>query len=304
LKSIGMALAAVMICAAAPAGAVDWSRIGGTEMVLFHPGQVSYEWSLAADHAGAGKVREGKTCRACHLDEERSLGAALASGGPHEPQPIAGKPGAIAATVKAARDERSLHVRLEFAEGVQPNAGMDPEAATKVTMILTGDGAAEGQRHGCWALCHDDATSMPAANGAERRMYLGGTRVRVGRRGGGDDLKPAAHLDGLRAAGYAMELWQARLNPGGMAAAGSGIVFTRREAADTGPVTAAATFADGVWSVTLSRPLKAGAPWRDLVADRTYTIGFAIHAGHTAKRFHYVSLERMLTLSDRSVELR
>ena len=35
---------------------------------------------------------------------------------------------------------------------------------------------------------------------------------------------------------------------------------------------------------------------KDFVPGKTYNLGFAIHAGRTAKRFHYVSFERTLVL--------
>jgi cytochrome c-type protein NapC len=48
--------------------------------------------------------------------------------------------------------------------------------------------------------------------------------------------------------------------------------------------------------VVFSRKLVAGAPYKDIVPGKLYTVGLAIHAGHTNHRFHYVSLERMLAL--------
>ena len=61
-------------------------------------------------------------------------------------------------------------------------------------------------------------------------------------------------------------------------------------------VTAEATNAGNTWSVTLSRRLNAGATFKSLAAGQTYTVGFAVHTGHTAGRFHYVSLEPTLVL--------
>jgi hypothetical protein len=48
--------------------------------------------------------------------------------------------------------------------------------------------------------------------------------------------------------------------------------------------------------VTFSRKLIAGGVYKDFVPGRLYTIGLAIHAGHTNHRFHYVSLERTMAL--------
>ena len=41
---------------------------------------------------------------------------------------------------------------------------------------------------------------------------------------------------------------------------------------------------------------------KDIAPGKTFTLGFALHAGHTAKRFHYVSFERTLMLDDGSAD--
>jgi len=281
----------------APALAIDWSTVPGTAIDLLYPGQSSYEWVLTpSEHSGGFKVHEGKTCKECHVGEERTMGALIASGRKNEPAPIPGKPGSIAATVKTAYDDRAFYVHLDFSDAGQPDAGMDKTVPTKVTMMLTERTAQEAGRFGCWTACHEDSTGMPANHGEDRPLYLGRTRTHLSRQGGGDSFKPDETLARLRASGYALEYWQARLSPGAPATAVGGTVFARRVEEPAAPVSAEATYADGTWSVTLSRPLVAGVPFRDLAEGRTYVVGFAIHAGHTARRFHYVSFERSLTL--------
>ncbi len=285
------------LLAATPAFAVDWAKVPGKDVTLMYPGQSSYEWVLTpSEHSGGFKIREGKNCHECHTGEEDTMGNLLVSGKKNEPAPIAGKPGFVKASVKFAHDDKNMYVHLDFAPGTQPDAKMDAANETKVTMIINDGGVAESNRFGCWAACHDDAATMPSAAGAERTKYLLKTHAKVGRQGGGDELKPADELAKLKAAGYELEYWQARLNPGAKAVAVAGTIFDKREELKTSAVTADATFAGGAWSVTLTRPLVAGAPYKDLVAGKTYTIGFAIHAGHTARRFHYVSFERTLVL--------
>ena len=280
-----------------PAYAVDWASVPGKDVTLLYPGQSSYEWVLTpTDHSGGAKVRDGKNCHECHIGEENTMGDLLVSGKKNEPAPIAGKPGSVKAQVKFAHDDKNLYVHLDFAEGNQPDAKMDPNAATKVTMILNDGGVPESTRFGCWAACHDDAAKMASAGASDRTKYLSKTRAKVARTGGGDELKPADELAKLQASGYSLEYWQARLNSGAKATAVAGTIFDKREELKTSAVTAEASFADGTWSVTLARPLVAGAPYKDIVAGKTYTIGFAIHAGHTAKRFHYVSFERTMVL--------
>jgi len=295
-----IAAAALSIAVGAPtagAAGIDWSGVKGKEVTLFYPGQSSWEWVLTpADHGGAPKFREGKNCHECHNGEEKDMGALLVSGKKNEPTPIAGKPGSVVATVKLAHDDANLYVHLEFNEGTQPDAKMDPAFATKVTMMLNDGKVVESTRAGCWAACHDDAATMPSANGSTRTKYLPKTRAKLTRQGGGDNLQPADVLAKERADGEFLEYWQARLNPGQPATAVNGTIFDKREETSPTAVTAEASFANGVWSVTLARKLSAGAPFKDIAPGKTYTVGFAIHAGHTAHRFHYVSLENTFVL--------
>ena len=295
--NIAAAAALLGLLAATPAFAVDWAKVPGKDVTLLFPAQSSYEWVLTpSEHSGGFKIREGKNCHECHTGEENTMGDLLVSGKKNEPAPIAGKPGFVKANVKFAHDDKNFYVHLDFAPGNQPDAKMDAANETKVTMIINDGGVAESNRFGCWAACHDDAASMPSANGAERTKYLLKTHAKVTRQGGGDELKPADELAKLKASGYELEYWQARLNPGAKAVGVAGTIFDKREELKNSAVTADATFAGGIWSVTLTRPLVAGAPYKDLVAGKTYTIGFAIHAGHTARRAHYVSFERTLVL--------
>lgn len=277
--------------------APNWSGVPSKDVALFYPGQSSWEWVMTqSDHSGADKFKGGKNCAACHIGDEKNMGALLVSGKMNEPTPIPGKPGAITAKVQFAHDAQNFYVHLEFAEGNQPNAKMDNAHATKVTMMLDDGSVPEANRAGCWGMCHDDASTMPSAAGSARTMYLGKTRAALSRQGGGDTLKPAGDLAKLKASGYVLEYWQARLNPGAPAVAVNGIVFDKREETKPTAVTAEATNSGGTWSVTLSRKLNAGAGFVALVPGKRYTVAFAIHSGHTAKRFHYVSFERSLVL--------
>jgi cytochrome c-type protein NapC len=289
--------------AATPAFALDWAGVPGKDIVLFHPGQSSLEWVLSGGHGGAPKVKNGKSCKDCHLGEEKDMGAILVSGAKNEPAPIAGKPGFIVATVKTAQDGGKLHVRLEFKEGRQPDAKMDKDFASKVTLMLDDGKLPEAEQAGCWSTCHEDAARMPAGGTGDRSKYLNRTRAKVGREGGGDEMVAAAQLEKMQAAGQFMEFWQARLKPGAPAQAAGGMVFDRRVEAKSSPVSAEASQSGDSWTVTLSRPLSAPAPFKSLEAGKTYTVGFAIHAGHTARRFHYVSLEHTLMLGKGDADL-
>jgi cytochrome c-type protein NapC len=219
-----------------------------------------------------------------------------------EPTPIAGKPGAFPATVKVANDGTSLFVHIEFKPGNQPNSGQDP-ADTKVTVMFNNGKVAEANRGGCWAACHDDQTAMPSAAGAQRTMYLPKSRAKLTRQGGGDALVAPDALAKLKSDGYQLEYWQAVLNPGQPARASTQLVLDQRAEQKPGIATAEATNSGGGWSVTISRPLAASAPYSAITAGTKYYLAFAIHSGHTAHRFHYVSYERSFVLDSGSADL-
>lgn len=280
--------------AASFAGAMaapNWATVPAKTITLFTPGQSSLEWLMTpGEHKGADRFRGGATCMSCHTAQEKTMGAMDLKS--HEPSPIKGKPATLDAKVQFARDADTLYVRMEFSDAGQPDAKMDP-AAAKVAMMLDGGGVPEAARAGCWAMCHDDSAAMPSAKNADRTMYLGKTRAKLSRQGGGDALKPAGELSKLKASGYGLEYWEASLSPAGAAKAANGVIFDKRQETKT-VVKAEATHKGPVWTVILSRKLSAGSV--TLAPGKKYAVGFAIDAGHTAKRFHYVSFERSLAL--------
>ncbi|HUO97165.1 MAG TPA: ethylbenzene dehydrogenase-related protein [Rhizomicrobium sp.] len=281
---------ATLGCAAA---APDWATVPAKTITLFAPGQTSLEWLMSpAEHKGADKFRAGTTCVSCHTGQERPMGMTISSGKKNEGAPIPDKPGFIDAKVQVAHDAQNLYVRVEFADTGQPDAKMAKPTAS-VAMMLAGEGLPEAARAGCWAGCHDDSAGMPSAGASARTMYLGKTRAQLSRRGGGDALKPQAELTSLRTAGYTFEYWLVQLDLNAKPAASSGTVFDKRAEGKTA-IVAEANRAGSTWSVTLTRKLNAGTV--TLAPGKRYAVAFAIDAGHTAKRFHYVSFERSLVL--------
>jgi cytochrome c-type protein NapC len=278
------------------AHAIDWNKASGKDVVLFYPAQMSWEMLLTqSDHSGAGKFREGKNCAGCHEGEERASGKLLVGDKSTEPTPIAGKPGFIMANVKTAHDGDRIYVRVEFDPGQQPDAGMDKEFATKVAVMIDDGKVPEATRAGCWATCHDNLTRMPSGGTAETTKYLSRSRVSLSRKGG-VDIKPAAELEKIRAEGGYLEYWQARLNPGKPAVAIDGTILEKR-AENAVPAVSVEAVENGTkWTVIFSRKMSAGAPYKDIVAGKPYTIGVSLHAGRAHQRFHYVSLEKTLTV--------
>lgn len=287
-------VAGAALLAPQSAGAVDWSKVPEKEIVLFYPAQISWDRLFQPGrHSGQRRYPE-KTCVGCHGDiDEGPLGDSLVDAEKDkEPSPIPDKPPFVKATVQAAHENETLFVRIAFEPGKQPNVGMNKEFETKVTMMLDDGGVKEAKTAGCWLTCHSNVDSMRWGE-PEVTKYLTSTRIP---RAGGDDIKSEEELAKMRMAGNFLEYWQARINPGQPAVAADGTILDKRTDNENPAVKATASVDKGVYTVVLSRPLKVGAPYKDIELEKKYTVGFAIHAGHAAKRFHYVSFERSLML--------
>jgi hypothetical protein len=300
--TLGAALAAL---AAGPAQAVDWSAVPVQRIVLLYPAQTSFEWTLTPkDHSAAQKFKEGKNCKACHIDEEEKYGVPLAAGKRWEPTPIPGKRGAVPLETQWAHDGKALYLRVRW-HGVpdSKNPQQDKEFPEKLAVII-GEKDNTFNRAGCWAVCHDDQTGMASAGTDIREKYLAQTRKRIRRSGGGDALRPQAQLDKMLANGQFLELWQARLKPDGTAMAADGYILEKRHMSDNPAVTASASLDNGIWTVELSRPLKAPGPgYLDLAPGKTYTVGLALHEDHADGRFHQVSWEYSLVLDSGQADI-
>lgn len=53
--------------------AIDWDRVKEKNIILFYPGQSSWEWVLT-DHSASKSVKKGTDCLECHEDEEQEMG--------------------------------------------------------------------------------------------------------------------------------------------------------------------------------------------------------------------------------------
>ncbi len=287
------------------AAAVEWANVETRELLLFYPGQASWEWALTQnDHSGNEKFRAGKNCKACHDGEQEEMGAKIASGEKLEPAPLAGKPGTLPVSIQTASDADRLYVRFQWRSPAPTGTRMDAENAARVAVMLGDDTVKEAARAGCWGACHDDLTGMASAPpDSTMTKYLAASRTKVTRQGGGENYKSGAELQALIDKGAYLEYWQAKLNPGAAPRAGSGYVLDKRRA-DAEPVVAVtATAEGGKWTVILSRPLKAGGKThRDLVPGKIYHVGFAVHEDYANHRFHYVSLEHTLSLDQASAD--
>lgn len=295
-----LAAVAWLALTAMPLKAVDWNRVEGKEIILFYPGQSSWEWALTlSDHSGASRFREGKNCKECHGGEEKSMGELIVSGKKLEPDPIEGLRGWIPVTVKTVHDEERLYVRLEWPGHAQPpGRKLDPNTEAKVTVMLEDGHTVEAPRGGCWGVCHDDMIGMPSApEGKAITKYLAASRTKITRQGGGENYKSDRELAGLLKKGVFYEYWQVRLNKESQPEAIDGYILEKRHENETPMVNVEAAYRNGKWVALFSRKLKPADPHhKDIVSGKSYFIGFAIHDAYTTHRFHHVSLEHTLVL--------
>jgi len=322
--------------AAAPAGAaggsVNWAGVSPVKVPMFYPGQASMEWVFRGkDHGGARAVRKmGDRCSECHGKEQPAMGAKLVSGEKAEATPIPGKTAAVEAEVKAAHDNQNIYFQVSWKDTGDANAapfidGGKMDKDNKVKLALMVSPVKEeffGQQGGCWATCHHDNRYMPespeAPEGeAAKRLdlstgvtkYLNESRTefaykgrRGAKRGAWDKLKSQEELDALLKDGTFLDLMRFKSGNGGEFE--NGYVLEQRVMGKGVEVTGNAELKDGVWTVTMQRPLKS-----DEVGDlsfepgQQYVIGFALHDDHTYARFHHVSLEYKMELDNPNAEI-
>ncbi len=307
LKASRILAAIALVHVASGALAVDWGKVNGHEVALFYTGQASWEWSLTqSDHSGNEKFREGKDCRDCHKDEEKDIGEKIVSGKKLEPNPIPGKRPVIPLTVKAAHDGERLFLRFEWPKSDQAvGKKMNPDAETMISVMLDDGKVVEATRAGCWGTCHADLPGMASASeGMDLTKYLARSRTKVTRSGGGDSYKSAGELQQMQKEGVFLEYWQARLNPGTAAKGIDGYILEKRHENSTPSATAEGGLEGGNWVVVLSRKLKMSDPkHKDIVAGKSYSLGFAIHDAFSGGRFHHVSFRSTLILDSGNADI-
>lgn len=274
------------------------------EVILFQPGQSSWEWLLVpSSHDGGKQMREGKSCLHCHDGEEKTMGKLIASGEKLEPAPISAMPGFIEMTVEAAYDDQNVYLDLSWVAPPQASWG-DESSATHLTISLGTPDLSVAPIAGCWAACHSDLPGMPDDSGADLTKYLPGSRNKMTRTGGGSDIKPAADLDAQLAQGQYLEYWQAELDGGSLKAAHDGYFLDGRKENSDSAVTATATADGQQWTVQMVRPLAPAGTTRHALAEGTvYTLAIALHENHASGRHHYTAFPMRFVLGAGEAEL-
>lgn len=275
--------------------AIDWSGVPSKQIMLFYPGQASWEWVLTpSDHGGAVNFRKGKNCRVCHEGEEKDMGAKIAAGKKLEPAPIAGKPGSVAVNISFAHDDDTLYVKFVWKD-TGFSGGEKSEYKERVTMMFGTEDIKEAARAGCFGTCHNDLKGMPDDAGLTK--YLTASRTKMSMSGGGTNYKSDDQIKELLAKGHFMEFWQAAINPGEPAVGIDGYILKDREEDKASGVKADASLKDGMWTVIVSRKLNvSGEGKRSIVPGEVYPVGFAIHDDYAEHRHHYVSFEHTFVL--------
>jgi hypothetical protein len=275
--------------------AVNWDGVASKKVVLFYPGQASWEWVLIpSDHGGAKNFRKGKNCRVCHEGEEADIGAKIASGKKLEPDPIPGKVGSIPVNIAVTRDDDTLYVRFQWKD-TGSKTGQKGDYQERVTMMIGDQNIKEAVRAGCWGTCHNDLKGMPDSE--DLTKYLPASRTKLTRTGGGTNYKSDDEIKALLGQGEFMEFWQAKLNNGQPATAEDGYILKDRHENENPVASAEGGFKDGTWTVVLSRKLNVdGEGRRSLLSGHVYPVGFAIHDDYAQHRHHHVSFEHTLAI--------
>ncbi len=149
-------------------------------VTLFSGEHKSMEWMLT-DHAGASGIRGGKACESCHI-----------------------------AGFRLPKERISLEVSVEPAsDGVAMTFIWPGPTTATLGVMMDAGGARAFQMAGCWVACHDDVRGM--SPDADQTKYLGQTRSKMTRNGGGSGLKPGTDIADMRAASNLIEFLKVEL---------------------------------------------------------------------------------------------
>lgn len=266
----------------AQAAPPDWNKVPKRQIEVFAPGVTPLEWMMnRSDHSGRTGINKGESCVGCH-EEKGALNFDFKRLASKELEPV-GAPRTLTFPVatQAAYDKENLYIRLSFkpptdAPGTVDKEDKAPFHEVKAAVMLAGPKVAMGSQIGCWASCHQDVRSMPAAD-PKKKKYVADANVAAGNYmdyfqwKSGEGGSGATQLDGHVAA--------ERVNKGGQAL-----------------LKAEGECKAGLCTVTFTRKLSGGEADLALAEGQVIPFGIAIHADKTVYRFHHVSLGYTLGL--------
>jgi len=276
------------------------------EVILFQPGQSSWEWLLVpSSHDGGKRMREGKNCLYCHDGEEKTIGNLIASGEKLEPAPIDGMPGFVQMKLDASYDENMLHLTLKWQSPEMSQPAGDESESTHLTVMLGTPALSVAPIAGCWAACHSDLPGMPDAQpGSTLTKYLPGSRTKMTRTGGGSDIRAEAELTSQMNEGQFLEYWQVVLDGGELITATDGYFLEARAVNEDTAITAEVKSNGSDHAVEITRPLNPSGPQRlALKEGEEYTLAIALHENHASGRHHLTSFPLRFVLGSGDAEI-
>ena len=174
---------------AADAATIDWGRVPSRTLMLFYPGQSSFQWLRSAAHPGAGMVQGGGECLSCHKGQEAKMGDKIVKGGPLEPTPPAGKNGSLPLNVQVAYDDQNAYFRFQWkTKNNYPGDGypyyrfdgkewkpygaprlsapaykgeQPPIYEDRMSMLIDDGSVPNFDKQGCWLTCHNGERDNP-----------------------------------------------------------------------------------------------------------------------------------------------
>ncbi|MFV8819618.1 cytochrome c3 family protein [Haliea sp. E17] len=242
---------------------------------LFFPGQSDSEW-LLGKHPGSQPLRHGASCQQCHRGEEARMGASLAGDF---------QPATRDVRVSVSRASGSLRVELDW---------QGPADDADIALLWGDDNTPTIQRAGCFAACHSDMSGMSRDRGEERGKYLLGALAQQRAIGRPALFKDADELQAMRDAGQFGELWRVQLANGSATSVQTAVLLTPPAWNSSSALSGSASYRDGRWRVSLSRPMAGGDGLKPLLQDGTYTFGIALHGKDNPGGRHWISLPQTL----------
>jgi hypothetical protein len=298
-------VAAFVLAPCVNAAEVDWGSVEVKNVKVFYPGVASWDFLRSQDHGtGEAPVKTlKKACADCHIgktgeydiNSDKIISGELnkaKSKEPLEPEPIAGAKGFVDVAFQAAYDAENIYLRFQWpgsgASVADPSLAKD-DKADRISVQIA-DKIKTFRLYGCFIACHDDQEGMPANRGEEVKLYGYYTRSKDG------GMVAQDKLDGYLANGQFIDLWMATFEGNEVKATDEYVLDTRAE--DNNDLTASGSFADGKYTVVLTRKLSTGDAKDIALQDgNSFTIGIAVHDNKNNERKHYTSFPVSIGLS-------
>ncbi|MDX1694736.1 MAG: hypothetical protein R3208_13300 [Ketobacteraceae bacterium] len=217
-------------------------------------------------------MRKGMTCQQCHDASDKELFK-----------------DSLPVDMKLSESATDYLIELSWTSSA---------SAIDASIMLDNNQVTAFQKTGCWASCHGDLEGMDQSMGLPK--YLGASRQKLSRSGGGKNYQPDAMLEQLMSKGEYVELWHVVAKDGTTKVSQQSILKSPQPI-NNGALTAKALQKDGRWTVTFMQP-KNASTGKALIAEGSYTAGIALHlseGGHG----HWVSLPLNLELKNGKLSL-